>query len=151
MLVAVVSARIVGAPDLLAEIPFVGERQERIHRRAGVGDGEFPVVLPLGRGSARRLDERLRESAQLVHGEVGDVAFLVGQDVVREPSVQRGEPLLDGGVAFFRLSVECRAVAGKAVVGQSDQALLVGAEGRHLLTLVHRLDAGKEGGVLRDL
>ncbi len=45
VLVAVVAAGVVGAPDLLAQLALVGEGQERVHGRPGIGHG-VPAILP---------------------------------------------------------------------------------------------------------
>ena len=127
-LVAVVTARIVGPPNLLPQIALIGERQKRIHRRSGVGDGVLALVVLVGRGGRRGLDERVRQAAQLVLGDVLDVALLIGEHVVGEPRVDLGEPLVDRGVSLFRFSLQCRPVAREAVVRQPDEALLVGSQ-----------------------
>ncbi len=88
VLVAVVAAVVVGAPDLLAQVALVGEGQERIHRRARVGDRVLarPAALLGRRGGGG--DEGRREPAELILGQVGDVALLVGEHVVGEVGVE---------------------------------------------------------------
>ena len=151
VLVAVVAARVVGAPHLLTQGTLVREGEEGVHRRAGVGDGVLALAAALGRRRRGGLDERVRQASELVLGQVGDVALLVGQDVVRELRVELGEALVDRRVALLGLALERGAVAREAVVGQPDETLLVGAQRLHLLTLVDRLDALEEGLVLGDL
>ena len=151
MLVTVVATGIVGSPHRLTQVALAGEGQEGIHRRAGVGDGESSILAAV-RGRGRRgPHQRLGQTAQLVLVEVRDVAFLVGQYVVRKRGMQPGQFLVDLRVAVLGLVIEGGAIAREAIVDQPDQALLVGPRGFHLFAAVDRLDAGEQGFVLGNL
>ncbi len=151
VLVAVVAARVVGAPDLLAQSALVGEGQERVHRRARVGDGVLPF-LPAGRRRLRgRLHESLREAAELVGFEEEDVPLLIREHVLREARVELRQTLVDLGVTLPGRARQRRSVVREAVVHELDQAQLVGSEARRVATLPHGADPREERRVLHDL
>ena len=150
-LVVIVAARIVGFPDLLAQLALVRVGQERIHRRAGVQDRIFTFMIALGRQRGRRGDEGVRQAGELVFRQVENVILFVGQHVVRELGVEFGQALVDRGVTLGRLALERRTVAREVVLGQLNQALLVRTQLAHFVRIVDSFDALEEVLVLRDL
>ncbi len=95
--VAVVAAADVRAPDLLAQVAARRVGEERLHRRARVGDRPLALLaarLRGRRGAGRAATSgRPARSASLVEHE--RVALLVGEHVLAEGRVERREPLVD--------------------------------------------------------
>jgi hypothetical protein len=61
---AVVAAAVVGAPDLLAQLAVVGVGEERVDRRAGVGDRKLAgVTAGPGLGGGGGLERRRRPAS----------------------------------------------------------------------------------------
>ncbi len=150
VLVAIVAAIVIGAPDFLAQITLVGIGQERVHGGAGVEHRIFALMAALGGEVGGGGDEAVRQARQLVLAQIGDVVLFVGQHIVGELRVQLGQTRLDLGVALGFRALKGRAVAGEAVIGQLNKTLLVRAQRRHFLTVMDGLDAGEQVLVLGD-
>ena len=82
-------------------------------------------MIAIFRRRSRRFDERFRQAAELIGGDVGDIAFFVMKNVVRELRVKLGEFLVDRGVALFRFARQRRAVMGETVIDEPNETLLV--------------------------
>ena len=150
--VAVVAAAVEGAPDLLAQVAAVGVGEERLHARPRVEHGPLALLAPLlgggGRGGAQRVGQA-GEVGLLVEEE--DVVRLVGEQVLAEPRVERGQPLVDLREPLLGRGVEPGARADEVGVVEPRQALLLRGELRGVPRPVHRGDAREELLVLRDL
>ena len=150
--VVVVAAVDVALPHLLAEIVARRVGEERLHRRARVRDRPLALLSARLRGGGGARLHRVRKA-----GEVGllvedeRVALLVGEDVLAERRVERGEALVDLGEALLRRSIELRSGAHERVPVAPHEPLLLGGELRLLGRLVDRLDALVEVHVLDDL
>ena len=86
----------------------------------------------------------------MIFAQVGDVFFFVRQQIVGEAGIELGQLLVDGGVTVLGLPLEGGAVAGKAVIDQFDQALLVGTQTVDLVAFINGADPGEQFIVLPD-
>ncbi len=140
VVVAVVTAAVVRAPHLLAQIALGGKGQEWIHRRAGVGDGVLVGLVAGCGGSSGRRDERIREASELVLVQKEDVGLFVTEHVFRKTGMKLGECVLNLGVACLGLAFEGGAVAREPPVNQLDDALLVGTKSAAIVGLGGLMD-----------
>src|SRR5262245_15202904 len=100
----------------------------------------------LGGGGLQRLGQSLE--IRLAVDE--RVATLVGEHVLAERGVERGEPLVDLAEALLCGGVQAGAGPDEVRVLVPREALLLGIEARLLGSLVHRRQALEERLVLND-
>ena len=150
--VAVVPAVHERAVHLLAQPAVRGVREERLHRRAGVGD--HPLALEaMGLGGPRRGGLEVVGQAVQARGGVdhGEALGLVVEHVLPEPVVEAGQPLVDGREPRLLRAVELGSGAHEVAVAVPGEPLLRRGEPVVLLALVDCGDALEQLLVLRDL
>jgi hypothetical protein len=139
------------APGALAQVAPGGVGEERVDRRARVGDqprARHAARLRVGRrGLAHRGGEPRELGAVAQHEEL---VGLVLQQVLAEARVEPGEPLVDGRQPHLGGGVEPRAGAHEIGVDAPGEAALLGRQARRVGRRVRRLDAPEERRVLRD-
>ncbi len=139
-------------PALLAQVPPVGEGQERLHGRAGVGHQPLAVQALVVGAAGIAFDHGGRQALQVVrpvqHQPVG---LLVGQLVLVELGEQHGQALVVLGKGLLLLGRQLGALPHEVGVGQPRQALLLWRQLGFGGGIIDRLDARKEPGVLADL
>ncbi len=133
--VVVVAAAGESAPHLLAQVAAAGIGEEGLHARARVEDLPLCVVAARagGRGGG---DERM--------------GVLVGQHVLAEIGVERGEALVDLRQSLLRDLVQARAAPRELGVAKPGEPLLLRRQARLLARLVDGGDAREEPCVLDD-
>ena len=131
---------------LFAQVAARGEGQERLHRRAGVGDDPLAFEA-LGRRRGRRgLDHVGRQSGEVVRaGQHQGLALLVAEDVLAEGGVEVGEILVDLGQALLALRRQRRALAREAVVDDDRPAAAARWSGRWSRGSRRRPGCGRTG------
>ena len=122
-IVAVVAPTIVVSPDLLSQVPLIGESKERVHRRARVGDGPAPLLASAGCGPGGSGDHVGREAPKLVLFKEDHIRLFIVQHVFTKRGVELGESTLDGRVALPVLSAKGGPSSCEVVVGRLQQTL----------------------------
>ena len=152
MITAVVAAADEAAPDALAQVAAFRGRQEGLHAGARVEDGPAAVVAQAARGLGGRLADGLGQAGEVgLVRQQGVAVGLLGQHVLREVGVQRGQAHVDGGHFFLLFRAEAGAGQHEVGVGRPHQALLLGRQRSLFGGLVDRLDAAEQRRVLHDL
>ncbi len=149
-LVAVVAAAHERLPDFLAQVTAPGIGEERLDARARVEDRPPAGLAAFLRGFCRRLAQRIGQALEVRFALEDERGVLVGQHVLAELGVERGEPLVDGGELLLRFGVQLRATAREFLVAQPRESLLLGVQAGFLARAVHGGDALEELLVLDD-
>ncbi len=150
---AIVAARGPHPERLFAQAPIRRVGEEGLDRRARVGDAVLAggQLVRLGILDIAR-DLRLGQADQLIFvGENERLLFLVGELVLAELGVERGELLIDLGQRQLVRRRQLRALLGEIVPDDPDKPLLLRVQLRLVGRVVDRVDAFEKLGVLRDL
>ena len=149
---AVVAAHDEHPPHLLAQVAAGRQGQERIDARTRVDDGPLSRLAATGGRGSGGLAQRGGQPGEirflLEHDHLG---ALLGEEVLAELRVERGELLVQIGKTLLGGIVELRAGARERRVVEPEQPLLLRIEAEPIARLVHRGDAREEPAVLEDL